>query len=54
MAKINPLSHAVDAIRALFNGHFGDPSVGFGVGLMAILALIALGVASRTFGRSAA
>ena len=54
LARINPLSHAVDAIRALFNGHFGDPTVGFGVALMTVLAILALAVASRTFGRSAA
>ncbi len=54
LGKINPFSHAVDAIRALFNGHFGDPSVGFGVVLMAILAILALSWASRAFGRSAA
>ncbi len=52
LAKINPLSHAVDAIRALFNGHFGDPSVGFGVALMTVLAFLALFLASRTFSRA--
>jgi len=54
LAAINPLSHAVSALRAVFNGDYGDPEVYLGVGLMAVLALIALIVAGRAFGRSQA
>jgi ABC-2 type transport system permease protein len=54
IASFDPFSHGVDAIRALFNGSFGDPSVGFGVALMVVLATVSLFFASRAFGRSVA
>ena len=31
---INPLTHAVDAARALFNGDWGNSEIAIGVGLM--------------------
>lgn len=52
LASFNPLSHAVDAARALFNGQFSDPVVASGVGLMAVLAAAALWMAARSFGRA--
>ena len=52
LARLNPLSYAVDAARALFNGQFTDPVVVTGVVLMAILAAAALWLGSRTFGRA--
>lgn len=52
LAKLNPLSYAVDAARALFNGQFTDPVVATGVGLMAVLAAAALWTGSRAFGRA--
>lgn len=54
IASFNPLSHAVDAARALFNGQFSDPVVVTGVGLMAALAAGALWIAARAFGRAVA
>jgi ABC-2 type transport system permease protein len=54
IASFNPLSHAVDAARALFNGQFSDPVVVTGVGLMAVLAAGALWIAARAFGRAVA
>jgi ABC-2 type transport system permease protein len=54
LASINPLSHAVDAARALFNGRFGDPSVLPGVVLMAVLALAGLAIGGRAFNRMVA
>jgi ABC-2 type transport system permease protein len=54
LADLNPLSHAVEAARALFNGQFGDPVVVTGVALMAVLAGLALWLGSRAFGRSVA
>ena len=54
LADLNPLSHAVEAARALFNGQFGDPVVVTGVTLMALLAAIALWLGSRAFSRSVA
>lgn len=52
IASFNPLSHAVDAARALFNGEWEDPQVLFGVGMTAVLAVLALSLASRAFGRA--
>jgi ABC-2 type transport system permease protein len=54
LASVNPLSYAVDAARALFNGQFGDPSVLPGVLLMAVLAGLGLAVAGRAFNRMVA
>ena len=39
LAAINPFSHAVSAMRALFLGHLGDPVVAIGLGLMLVLAI---------------
>jgi ABC-2 type transport system permease protein len=54
LADLNPLSHAVEAARALFNGQFDDPVVITSVVLMAVLAAMALWLGSRAFGRSVA
>lgn len=53
LSSFNPLTHAVDAARALFNGDFGDVEVRIGVGLMAILAALAVWAAGRAFSRAA-
>ncbi|MBI2761985.1 MAG: ABC transporter permease [Chloroflexi bacterium] len=54
LADLNPLSHAVSASRALFNGHFGDRDVV--VGLLVVVALAAVNVtlAARRIERAAA
>lgn len=54
IAWFNPLSHAVDAARALFNGLYSDPVVLTGVALMAVLAGVAIWAGSRAFGRAVA
>ncbi len=54
LASVNPLSHAVDAARALFNGQFADPSVIPGVVLMAALAAVGLWIGGRAFDRMVA
>lgn len=54
LADINPLSHAVSALRALFIGNYGDPELYWGIGLMAVLAAVSLAFAGRAFGRSQA
>ena len=54
LSSLNPLTHAVDAARALFNNDWGDPEIAIGVGLTAILAVVAVSIASRTFSRAAA
>jgi ABC-2 type transport system permease protein len=52
IASFNPLTHAVDAARALFNGQWGDPEILLGVGMTSVLAVLALWVASRAFSRA--
>jgi ABC-2 type transport system permease protein len=54
IAAANPLSYAVDAARAVFLGNLGDPSVIKGVALMAVLAILAIFVGARAFGRAVA
>jgi ABC-2 type transport system permease protein len=54
IAAANPLSYAVDAARAVFNDHLGDISVEKGVLLTAVLAVLAVAVAVRSFGRALA
>jgi len=54
VAALNPFSYAVDAARALFGGNLGDVSVLYGFGVMAILALLALSWAARSFRRATA
>jgi ABC-2 type transport system permease protein len=52
VSSLNPLTHAADAARALFNSGWGDPAVPFGIGMSAVLAVIAVWVASRAFSRT--
>jgi ABC-2 type transport system permease protein len=54
IASFNPFAHAVDAARAAFTGDFGSPEIAIGVGVMAVLAAIAVWVAGRAFGRAVA
>jgi ABC-2 type transport system permease protein len=54
VAALNPFSHAVTAARDLFNGSFGSSEVVIGIGLMAVLAVGTVWLASRAFSRAAA
>ena len=54
ISKLNPLYHAVAAIRALFNANFADGEIGLGVVLLAALAILAVWGGTRAFGRAAA
>jgi ABC-2 type transport system permease protein len=54
IAAANPLSYAVDAARAVFVGHLGDPSVAKGVVMMLVLSIVAIMVGARAFGRAVA
>ncbi len=54
LADLNPLYHAVSAIRALFNASFGDPEILVGLGLLALLTLASMGLGARTFSRASA
>ena len=52
IATLNPLTHAVDASRALFNGDWGNPEVAIGVSITVIFATLAVWIASRAFSRA--
>lgn len=54
VATVNPLTHAVDAARALFDGHIADVAVLRGFAVLAPLALLALWWAARSFRRGVA
>jgi ABC-2 type transport system permease protein len=54
IAALNPLSYAVDAARAVFVGNLDNPSVVKGVALMAVLAILAIFLGARAFGRAVA
>ncbi len=54
LSTINPLTHAVDAARALFNGDWANPDVTLGVAISAIFAVFAVWIGSRSFSRAVA
>ena len=54
LSAINPLTHAVDAVRALFNGQWGESEILIGTVITAILAVFGVWVASRAFTRATA
>ncbi len=54
VAAANPLSYAVDAARALFAGHLGDPGVARGLAIVAVLAVASVVTSARAFSRVAA
>jgi ABC-2 type transport system permease protein len=54
VADVNPLSHAVEGVRALFNGQLGDASALRALLVMLACAVISVAIATRRFRRSAA
>jgi ABC-2 type transport system permease protein len=54
LSNVNPVTHAVDAARALFNGDWGNPEIAIGVGVMTVFAVFSVWFAARTFSRAAA
>lgn len=52
IARVNPLSYAVDAARAVFNNQAGDPSVVQGVVIMLVLTIASVAIAGRSFNRT--
>ena len=44
LSSLNPLTHAVDAARALFNGLWDDPQIIVGWVVMSVLAIATLGL----------
>ena len=53
LAAFNPLAYAVNAARAVFNNQLGDPSVATGLAIMALLAVVGVALAGRSFSRAA-
>jgi ABC-2 type transport system permease protein len=51
IAKINPLSHTVDAARALFRGDFGSHDVYIGSIVTVPLSLVLILIGARSFAR---
>ncbi|MBV9846824.1 MAG: ABC transporter permease [Kutzneria sp.] len=51
LSRLNPLAHTVDAMRALFLGHFADPAVPTGVVVVVLATMLAIGWGTRTFQR---
>jgi ABC-2 type transport system permease protein len=54
LSSVNPLTHAADAARALFNADWGNPEIAIGVAMTAALAVFAVWLGSRAFSRAAA
>ena len=54
LSDLNPLTHAVDAARALFNGEWGDPEIAIGVAITASSRSSPCGSGSRAFSRAVA
>jgi ABC-2 type transport system permease protein len=54
LSTLNPLTHAADAARALFNGDWANPEIAIGAAIMGALAIFAVWLASRAFGRAVA
>jgi ABC-2 type transport system permease protein len=52
VSNLNPLTHATDAARALFNSDWGNPEIAIGVVITTVLAAFAIWIAARTFGRA--
>ena len=52
LSTVNPLTHAADAARALFNGDWGNPEIAIGTAIMGALAVLAIWLASRAFSRA--
>lgn len=54
IAQINPVAHAVDAARALVNGNLTDNAVLLGFGMLAVLAVLGIWWATRSFRQATA
>jgi len=54
LAQANPFSWVVDGARAAFRGDLGDGSLATGLVAAAVLAIVGLAIATRTFQRESA
>ena len=48
LSNVNPFKHIVEALRAVFLGHFDDPIVWIGLALAALLVVLGAWLGSRT------
>jgi len=53
-SQVNPLTHVVDASRALFRGNFGNTDVLAGIGVTVLLSALLAWWGTRTFQRQSA
>jgi ABC-2 type transport system permease protein len=54
LSQLNPFSHVVDGARAAFRNDLGNSSLVIGLLSAAVLAVIGMAVATRTFQRESA
>jgi ABC-2 type transport system permease protein len=52
LSDLNPVTYAVDAVRAAFNGMWGDPAIVTGSTIVIVIAVLAVFTASRAFSRA--
>jgi ABC-2 type transport system permease protein len=52
LADLNPITYAVEAVRAAFNGMWGDPAILLGSTIVVVIAVVAVWTASRAFSRA--
>jgi ABC-2 type transport system permease protein len=52
LSDLNPVTYAVDAVRAAFNGMWGDPAIVTGSTIVVVIAVVAVWTASRAFSRA--
>ena len=54
LSSLNPMTHAVDATRAVFNGDWGSPEIVLGVAVTSVVAVFAVWFGARAFNRAVA
>jgi ABC-2 type transport system permease protein len=52
LADLNPVTYAVEAVRAAFNGMWSDPAIVIGSVMTVVIAIVAVWTASRAFNRA--
>jgi ABC-2 type transport system permease protein len=52
LSDLNPVTYAVDAVRAAFNGMWGEPAIALGSAIVIVIAVVAMWAASRAFSRA--
>jgi ABC-2 type transport system permease protein len=52
LSDLNPITYAVEAVRAAFNGLWGDPAIAIGSTIVVVIAIVAVWIASRAFSRA--